>query len=244
MLKLLIADSGEEFRGALTRELAGSFAIRCTGRGRETLEAIDAFRPDLLILDLMLPELDGITLLHQVRERLNYLPICLATTRFTNDYVEEELMKLGVGYIMMKPCDVRAVAARLKGLADRRTPAKPAMPDNRTLVCNILLSMGFKAKLRGYPYLREAILLTLEQPDQMVTKELYPAVARICDANRDRVERSIRSAIDKAFQNRNEDVWRQYFVPDAQGNLARPSNGVFIATIAERIRNAGPGENS
>ena len=143
--------------------------------------------------------------------------------------------RYGVGYMMLKPCDVKATAARLKDLAEQVDPAEIAVPDLRTVVSNILLNLGFSTKLQGYTYLREAILLMANDPGQGVTKVLYPAVGKICGANKDQVERSIRNAIDKAWKQRDEAMWRLYFPASFDGTIHRPTNAVFIATMADRI---------
>ena len=238
MLKLLIADGTEEFRLALAEQLAGSFVIRCCHQGKQALEMIGSFRPDVLVLDLMMPELDGISLLQQLAER-NAMPVVLATSRFTNDYVLEAATRYGVAYLMSKPCDIRATAARVRDLSTRMKPAPLARPDNKTIVRNVLLSLSVPPKLRGYGYLLEAILELMENPGQMVTKELYPTVGRRCYASKEQVERSIRSAIAAAYKIRNEQVWRQYFDVSGDGVLSRPTNGGFITTLATRLAQDG-----
>lgn len=238
MLKLLIADGNEEFRLALAEQLAGSYVIRCCHQGKQALEMIGSFRPDVLVLDLMLPELDGISLLQRLSEQ-GIMPVVLATSRFTNDYVLEAATRFGVGYLMSKPCDIRATAARVQDLSGRMRSAPLARPDTKTVIANVLLSLGISPKLRGYTYLCEAIGELMTNPGQMVTKELYPAVGKRCDATREQVERSIRSAIHAAFKNRNEQIWRQYFDGDADGLLLRPTNGTFITVLAARLAQEG-----
>ena len=160
----------------------------------------------------------------------------LATSRFINDYVLEAVEKMGVGYLMMKPCDVHATAARISDLSRRIRPPVLSRPDPRTQVSNLLLTLGIPTKLRGYAYLREAILLMASAPGQSITKELYPAVAAACNCKKDHVERSIRSAIQIAWKNRDEQVWGIYFRPEADGTIPRPSNGTFITRLADSLR--------
>lgn len=235
MLKLLIADSTEEFRLALTEQLAGSYVIRSCGRGKQALEMIRSFKPDMLVLDLMLPELDGISLLQRLAAD-GPLPIVLATTRYVTSYVIDSVAQLGVGYVMVKPCDVNATAERIRDLSRQRPPMPLARPDMNTVISNVLLELGFSTKHRGYQYLREAVAEMIRHPGQMVTKELYPEVGKRCDANKDQVERCIRGAIEAAFRNGEEAQWRRYFRPDGDGKLRRPSNSTLINTLAERLR--------
>ena len=238
MLKLLIADGAEEFHMALAEQLAGSFIIRSCHRGKQAMEMVSSFRPDILVLDLMLPELDGISFLQRLAEQ-NAMPVVLATSRFINDYVLEASVRYGVAYLVSKPCDIRATAARVRDLATRMKPVVLARPDNKTVVRNVLLSLSFPPKLRGFTYLQEAVLELMEHPGQMVTKELYPTVGKRCYASKEQVERSIRSAIAAAYKVRNEQIWRQYFASDSNVELSRPTNGAFIMTLAARLTQDG-----
>lgn len=234
MLKLLIADAGEEFRQALADQVKGTYRIRLCQEGRETLDTMLAFKPDLVVLDMMLPGLDGISILQEA-SRCGIHPTVLAVTKHPSDYVVESAERLHVAYMMVKPCEVKATAARLRDLAERVGQPTVNRPEPRTLVSNVLLTLGISTKLRGYAYLREAILEMVNQPGQSVTKELYPAVGKICSATKTQVERSIRNAIEKAWENRDEALWRMYFQPSAGELLSRPTNAVFITCIADRV---------
>lgn len=234
MLKLLISDASEEFRLALADQLKNTYVIRLCQEGNETLEQMRIFRPDVMILDLTLPGMDGISLLHRASAEGIY-PVVLATTRFLNEYVQRSAEFLGVGYLMMKPCDVNATIARLSDLTQEIGDPLLCRPDQRTIVSNLLLSLGIQAKLRGYSCLVEAILEKMRDPEQQTTKELYPAVARICGGNGKQIERAIRSAIASAWENREENLWRLYFQTDAKGEVKRPSNSQFISCLSARI---------
>lgn len=129
-MKLLIADGNEEFRRALAAELQGAYHVRCCGDGKEALSLLRSFVPDVLVLDLMLPELDGISLL-QSAASAGLCPMVLVTSRFYNDYILGALGELSVGYMMRKPCDIPATAARIGDLsrhirAPLVTPARPS----------------------------------------------------------------------------------------------------------------------
>ena len=232
--KLLIADMGEEFRQSLADQVRGTYRIRVCQEGHQTLETLLSFKPDLVVLDMMLPGLDGVSILEAL-ENCGMHPMVLAVSKWTNDYMVRAASRYGVGYMMTKPCDVKAVAARLKDLTQLLEPTEIANPDSRTVISNILLGLGFSTKLRGYAYLREAILEMAKHPGQSVTKILYPEVGKICDASETQVERSIRSAILKAWEKRDEAMWRLYFPASSDGAVERPTNAAFIATIADRI---------
>lgn len=239
-LKLLIAEGTEDFRIALADALRGAYNLRECDDGAKALDLMRSFHPDVVVLDLMLPGLDGISLLQRA-VAADLHPMVLATTRFHNDYVVEAAQELGVGYIMVKPCDIRATVARLADLSQRIHPLLFSQPDPETFVSNVLLSLGVPTKLRGYGYLREAILLMAEDPTQSITKVLYPAVAARYKKENVRIEskhieRSIRSAIERAWDKRDERVWQLYFAPEGDGSLRRPTNGAFISRIADSLR--------
>lgn len=231
MRKLLIADGNEDFRLALAELLREHFTVHCCCSGRETLDMLRADPWDILVLDLMLPELDGITLLERaVAEGIR--PMVLAVTPLVTPYVYESAERLGIGYAMVKPCDVSAAAARARDLSRRLKPAELADPRSR--ISELLLSFGISTKHNGFDYLKEAVFLMMQDPGQPVTKVLYPAVAAVCRCASGHVERSIRSALDAAWNHRDTGIWQKYF-PDAD---RRPSNAAFITRLAEELRSA------
>ena len=236
MLKLLIADGTDAFRQALTENLKEHYVVRVCQEGHETLAMLLSFKPDLLVLDLMLPGLEGISVLQRAAES-GVEPVVLATTRYCNDYVSDVISRLNVGYVMVKPCDVQAATARLLDLTERLKEQPVVQPDDRTVVSNILLTLGVPTNLRGYCYLRDAILAEIREPGQQVTKTLYPDVGKPYGASGAQVERSIRTAIEKAWNLRNDRQWRQYFAADGTGVVPKPSNAVFISTLAYHVRN-------
>lgn len=238
MLKLLIADGTEAFRLALAENLKDRYVVRVCQEGHEALAVMASFRPDLMVVDLLLPGLDGITVLQRAAAA-GQEPVALATTGYFNDYISDAISRLNVGYVMMKPCDVQAAAAHLLDLTERMKEPHPAQPDNRTVISNLLLSLGFAANLRGYTYLRDAILEEIRNPGHQMTKTLYPDVGKPYGASWNQVERAIRKAIENAWIKRNDAVWRQYFQVDASGGVPKPSNGVFICTLADHIVNNG-----
>ena len=237
-LKLLIADSNEDFRLALAQALQGIYYVRCCHSGKTALELLHSFRPDVLVLDPMIPELDGISLLEAAAAD-GIRPMVLVATAYVNDYLTCAAGRLGIGYIMIKPCDIPATVARIADLSRQVQPPVLTVPDPRSNVSNLLLSLGIPSKLRGYNYLREAILLKAKTPDQAITKELYPQVAALCRCAPKHVERSSRSAIQTAWENRDERIWKLYFPPGPDGTVPRPSNGTFISRLAESLHLTG-----
>ena len=230
-LKLLIADDNEEFRQALSDALQDLYYIRTCRTGKEALALLRSFSPDVLVLNLMLPEMDGISLLENA-VKSGIRPMVLATTSLDNDYVVESASRLGVQYLMRRPCDVPSTVVRIRDLSRRLELPLLSRPDPMSQVSNLLLSLGVPTRLNGYALVREAILIMARNPDYAITKELYPAVAEICGCASVHVERSIRSAISAAWEVRDETVWKLYFPPDGAGKIPRPTNGAFILRMA------------
>ena len=145
-------------------------------------------------------------------------------------YVFGCAQRLGIEYVVRKPCEIEAIASRIKDLSQRLSAPRPKS-DPAVSVTELLLSLGFSTKHNGFAYLREAILLIAKNPSQSVTKVLYPAVAHIFGCQKENVERSIRTALDSAWERGDRQLWNRYF-PDA---AYRPSNAVFISRIAEAL---------
>lgn len=233
MTNLLLADGSDEFRAALSQALTEHFHVCCCKTGKEALEQALLSPPDIMVLDLMLPELDGLSLLSALHTAQTY-PVVLATTRLLSDYIVEQATRLNVGYLMVKPCDVTATVQRVLDLRDAGLPRVEENP--RVLISKALLDLGISTKLKGFSYLQEAVLLMAQNPDISITKELYPVVGNICHSRSALVERSIRSAVDGAWRNRNDAVWLNYFRADASGLIPRPSNTLFISRLAGSLR--------
>ncbi len=234
MPKLLIADYNDEFRQALAQAAEESCIVRSCATGAQALELIHAFRPDILVLDLMLPELDGISLLHRVMQ-LDQRPAVLALSYFTSPYVSSALSRLCVDLILPKPCKIDALTGHIQDLAALRQPAVLTQADLRSASANLLLHMGFSSKLDGFSYLQAALPIFAEDMSQAITKELYDAVGKMFNKDQRQVERSIRNAIEIAWRNRDDALWREYF-PTPPGNpVPKPTNGVFISRMATQL---------
>lgn len=233
-LKILIADSSDDFRDALSEALQDTHRICLASNGVQALQLLQSFHPDMVILDLMMPELDGITVLQRAAE-CGCKPTILATTCYLSDYIISSLQKLGVGFVMIKPCLISAVVARLTDLSQHLQQPVFTHTDPRTHTSSTLLRLGMPTKLRGYGYLREAIICMASDPSQSITKELYPAVAAQFNATATQVERSIRSAIKTAWERHDPQIWQLYFSADETGLIPRPTNAQMITRLADAL---------
>lgn len=229
--KLLIADTSETIRGTLRDILAERYDIWVCGDGRTALEMLYRFRPDMLVMDLMLPGMDGLSLLQTAAEA-GICPTVLATTRYENEYILDAAYRLGVRYIMARPCEIGALVDRIQDLADRYKEDLAAM-DGSTMIKRILVRLGFSVKAKSYPVLEKAVLLIAENPDMFLSKELYPAVGKPFGISGTAVEKRIRDLLHSAWEKGDRKIWQLYFPPDAAGEVQCPSNGAFIARIAE-----------
>ena len=228
MRRLLIADPGGEYSRILTRELGERFHIQCCTTGEKALELLKSFAPDGIVLDLNMPEIDGVTFLRRAREAGCNAAVLAITTLFS-PYVQQTLQELAVAYVMRQPCDSRALVERTEDLL--RFPGECRCTEPYTRITGALLALGIRPGYDGYSFLLPAILYRARHPRAAVTKELYPAVAEVCGASPIQVERDIRLAIESGWENGSREVWERVL----PGQTKRPSNDLFLHRMAELL---------
>lgn len=233
MKKLLIAQADFAFSTTLAERFREEYAVRTCTDGEAALDALGSFGPDMLVLDLMLPKKDGMAVLEALRQRGMH-PSILVLSAFVSTYILNRLQTLGVDYVMPKPCQMDDVEARIQDLLAMQKEHAAMEPVPQDLMASTLLQMGFSPKLSGFRFLLSAIPMYAGNPDLSITKELYTALD---GKNGHLVERSIRSAIEKAWETGNHVLWRQLF-----GAANRPSNGTFIARMAQMLKAGLDGE--
>lgn len=229
MQKLLIADSSEIYTSALASALGGQFHLLICHDGETALELLQQEKPDILILNLLLPHKDGLTILQQT----DFHPaVIMAITMHLSAYVEQTITALGIDYTMIAP-SVESVVLRLQDLLKQyAAPACSRDPDAKIL--HHLRLLQVPTHLDGYRQLCLAIPMFAQNPQQLITKELYPAVARLCGSRDGRaVEHSIRNAIHAAWKQRDNAIWRKYFSLGPRGFIPCPTNKEFICRLAE-----------
>lgn len=229
MRKLLIADSSEPFTDALEEVFRNEFDLQICQDGETALEKLLTFQPDVLILNLMLPFKDGLTVLQESA----YKPgVILAICPYVNAYIEQVATSLGVQYIMIMPT-VNALRVRLMDMIATAVSPKANLSDQTVVHLHIL---NFSTHLDGYHQLCVGIPIFAQNPNMRLSKELYPAIAEhfgLPDART--VEHSIRKAITSAWSSRTDTVWAKYFLPKPDGTIPCPSNKEFIARLAEML---------
>ncbi len=242
---VLIADSAEEFcsdlAGALQR--AGGFqVIGAASDGEQAIRLIREKRPEVLVLDLMLAKQDGISVLKAIAD-MEHRPVTLATSAFVTEYVSSAAANLGVRYLMLKPCDLTALVERLEEIRGGESLRHPAVrrgskTNIESLVTGIIHEIGVPAHIKGYQYLREAIIIAVNDMDVInaITKVLYPQVAKTFQTTPSRVERAIRHAIEVAWDRGDLDTLQRFFGYTVSNTKGKPTNSEFIALIADKLQ--------
>ena len=232
MQKLLIADSSDIFMDALEAALKNQFHIVKCANGQLLPDLLTEVCPDVLVLNLMLPYKDGLTVLQQTSY---HPPVILAITNHMSAYIEQAVTTLGVDYTMITP-SVDAVVTRLRDFVQQYKLPNDAL-DIHARVAHHLHLLGFPTHLDGYRQLCLALPIYTGNPQQLITKELYPAVAALCNCLDSRsVEHSIRKAIRSAWIHRDNAIWRKYFPMGSSGSIPCPTNKEFICRLAEILR--------
>ena len=242
---VLIADSAEDFCTALTAALqrgSGFQVVGTAGDGEQAIRMITDRKPDILVLDLMLPKKDGIGVLKAI-SAMERKPITLATSAFVTEYVSTVAANLGVRYLMLKPCDLSAVVERLEEMQASENLRLPAPRRNsktsiESMVTGIIHEIGVPAHIKGYQYLREAIIIAVNDMDVInaITKVLYPQVAKTFQTTPSRVERAIRHAIEVAWDRGDLDTLQRFFGYTVSNTKGKPTNSEFIALIADKLQ--------
>ena len=239
---VLIADSSEEFCSALAAELqrAGGFQVLGSAQdGEQAIRMANAQKPQLLVLDLMLPKKDGISVLKAISDQR---PVTLATSGFVTPYMASVIGNLGVRYLMMKPCDAGELVDRLEEFRSWESCRTIERQSDKTsiesLVTGIIHEIGVPAHIKGYQYLREAIIIAVEDMDVInaITKVLYPQVAKTFQTTPSRVERAIRHAIEVAWDRGDLDTLQRFFGYTVSNTKGKPTNSEFIALIADKLQ--------
>ena len=242
---VFIADSAEDFCSGLTAALqrADGFRVLGTaGDGEQAIRMIEEKKPDILVLDLMLAKKDGISVLKAIAN-MEHKPITIATSAFLTEYVSTAAANLGVRYLMLKPCDMDALVERMEEIRGGESLRYPVQRRTdkvsiETLVTNIIHEIGVPAHIKGYQYLREAIIIAVNDMDVInaITKVLYPQVAKNFGTTPSRVERAIRHAIEVAWDRGDLDTLQKFFGYTVSNTKGKPTNSEFIALIADKLQ--------
>ncbi|MDY4607304.1 MAG: sporulation transcription factor Spo0A, partial [Eubacterium sp.] len=207
--------------------------------GNKVIERIDSRHYDVVLMDVFMSGADGVEVLEHMNDSLSEKPLVMLFSTVDNSEFEEQMIKAGADYYFIKPISPSTVAKRVENLSCWRSEKqqKTAMrtdTDIELVISDIMRQIGVPAHIKGYQYLRKAIMLCVEDSEMMgsVTKILYPTVAKEFKTTSSRVERAIRHAIEVAWDRGDVDVLSSYFGYTIQSQRGKPTNSEFIAMIA------------
>ena len=260
-ITVLISDDNREFANTLKEYLEKEEDIEVIGMakdGEEAISLIASLKPQVVLLDAIMPHLDGLGVLERMNAlRLANPPICIMISAVGQDKITQKAIELGAQYYIIKPFDIQVLVQRIKELKYYQ----PSIPrgnflvketksqyiqipqvskDDDTveaLVTNVIHEIGVPAHIKGYQYLREAIIMVVNNIDiiNQITKQLYPEIAEKYHTTPSRVERAIRHAIEVAWDRGDVDVLSSYFGYTIQSERGKPTNSEFIAMITDKI---------
>ncbi|MFQ6930020.1 MAG: sporulation transcription factor Spo0A [Eubacterium sp.] len=256
-ISVIIVDDNEKVIENIDSALSKDTAIQIIGKaknGQEAYELIRKSTPDVVILDLIMPKMDGLSLMNKVNEdgAMIKMPFFIITSAISNENVIQDAFGYGAGYYLLKPFETNMIADRVKGVKsyNKRIPEtkkiigagedrKHFMERNiENDVTSIIHDVGVPAHIKGYQYLREAIIMSVNDNEMLnsITKILYPSIAKKFQTTSSRVERAIRHAIEVAWNRGRMDTIDELFGYTINAEKGKPTNSEFIALIADKIR--------
>ena len=259
-IKIIVVDDNRNFCIMLENYLQGQDGLRIVGmayNGLEAWELIKTQEPDVIILDEVMPNLDGLGVLERIKARTTLTrPKIIMITAFGQESLTHQAMMLGVDYFILKPFDLDILAKRIRSLTQDMQLSTPAQStyfsspiattvgrglDLFSEVTTMMHQIGIPAHVKGYQYIREAILMVIKDVSVLgaVTKELYPGITKKYVTASSRVERGIRHAIELAWERGQTDTLKRIFGYSMNIERQKPTNSEFIALLADKFRVMG-----
>lgn len=266
-MKILIADDNKDFSDILKEFInrqEDMEVVGVAGNGEEACTLIKENLPDIVILDVIMPYLDGIGVLERIaRTELDKRPLFVMLSAVGQDKITERALALGAEYYIVKPFDMETLINRIRQLkvmseggqvstpqiaaqvtapaSKQLLPKSKGMPSSHNLeteVTSVIHEIGVPAHIKGYQYLRDAIIMVINDMDILnsITKQLYPSIAKQYNTTPSRVERAIRHAIEVAWSRGKMDTIDKLFGYTVNNGKGKPTNSEFIALIADRLR--------
>lgn len=261
-ITILIADDNQDFSRTLSTYLESQEDMEVIGMAKDGNEAVEMIKnaiPDVVLLDVIMPHLDGLGVLENINEIKNdNKPMCIMLSAVGQDKITQQAINLGAEYYVVKPFDIELLIKRIRELKfykpsgnnnfiSREIKAQYIeIPENsekseenlEALVTNLIHEVGVPAHIKGYQYLREAIMMVVKDIDviNQITKSLYPQIAHKYHTTPSRVERAIRHAIEVAWGRGQQEAVENIFGYTISAAKGKPTNSEFIAMIADKLR--------
>ena len=263
-VSVLIADDNQEFSHTLSTYINAQDDMQVVGMARDGEEAIEIMQditPDVVLLDVIMPHLDGLGVLEKISTmQINKKPICIMLSAVGQDKITQKAIALGAEYYVVKPFDIELLMKRIREIKffkpsqntnnfiAKETTKQQYIDISReeskkeenleALVTNIIHEVGVPAHIKGYQYLREAIMMVVNDIDviNQITKSLYPKIAYKFNTTPSRVERAIRHAIEVAWGRGQQEAVESIFGYTISAAKGKPTNSEFIAMIADKLR--------
>lgn len=248
-IKVLLVDDNAELRGSMRTYLEhqeGINVIGECGNGREALDQLDKSQPDVIVLDIIMPQLDGYGFMEDLNRRMMDNPpqVVVVSALGRDDFIMRAV-DLGAKYYMIKPIDMATLTGRIRDVVGQGTAPREAFrftgtahaPTIDEKLASLFLTIGIPAHIKGYQFLREAVKMVVDNPDVInrITKELYPGVAHHFGTSASKVERAIRHAIEVAWSRGRIDTLNKAFGCKVATREDKPTNGEFIAMLADKL---------
>lgn len=260
-IQVIIADDNKEFCNILNDYLLSQRDIVVTGIARDGLEALDVIqekKPDLVVLDIIMPHLDGLGVLEKLNSLdINPKPRIIVLSAVGQDKITQRAITLGTDYYVVKPFDMDVFTKRIRQMFNNTISSEQSKTvtsfieptevrresrnqpfDLEAEITNIIHEIGVPAHIKGYMYLREAISMVVKDIELLsaVTKELYPSIAKKYNTTASRVERAIRHAIEVAWSRGQVETINKLFGYTIHNDKGKPTNSEFIAMVADKLR--------
>ena len=262
-IKVFIADDNQEFSHTLSSYINSQEDMEVVGMARDGNEAVDLVmktEPDAVLLDVIMPHLDGLGVLEKINGTMKgKMPTCIMLSAVGQDKVTQKAIALGAEYYVVKPFDIEVLIKRIREIKffkpnqvtsnfitketkqqyiDISKEESKKEENLEALVTNVIHEVGVPAHIKGYQYLREAIMMVVNDIDviNQITKSLYPKIAFKFNTTPSRVERAIRHAIEVAWGRGDQKVVENIFGYTVNALKGKPTNSEFIAMIADKLR--------
>ena len=242
-IKVLMIDDNVQLIEAVKEYFSSSKTVEIVSEAHDGLEGIKKIEEenyDLIILDLIMPNKDGLYVLEQMKKKNIHKKVIVATSYNTTEVIRE-VSDYGVNYYILKPFDFVDLEKRILDCCNKKKEGKSVDLHYNNLqisITKILHELGIPSHIKGYQYIRDGVSLIFENPEMIggITKELYPELASKFDTTVSRVERAIRHAIEVSWNRGNWDLMEEIFGNSVDIDRAKPTNSEFIVTVADKLR--------